>query len=111
MQAFCRETCGGVIGILSLFPPILAVRFVVWIWLALEAAFNNEQAVLAAGVVRLIPLVFLCSDQTGFVGPIARIRPAVFVKLIGPNQLPAFLFRGARAGSLCRTSSLNQERL
>src|SRR2546427_3397029 len=89
MQPFGRKTGGGVLGILPFFPPILAVRFVVWVWLALGAALDHQQAVLAAGVVGLVPLVFLCSDETSFVGPIPRGRRGVFSKLIGPNQFPA----------------------
>src|SRR5258707_15693529 len=63
---------------------MLAVWFEVRVSLALGTTLNNQQAVLAPGIVRLVPLGFLPSDKTGFVGPIPWIWRAVFVKLISP---------------------------
>src|SRR5258707_11425647 len=88
---------------------MLAVWFVVRISLALGTTLNNQQAVLAPGIVRLVPLGFLPSDKTGFVGPIPWIWRAVFVKLISPDQFPALRLRRTLAGLLACRACLSQD--
>jgi hypothetical protein len=49
--------------------------------------FNYEKAIFTSSVVGLIPLEFSIADETPLVGPLLRLRPAVFVKFIGPDKL------------------------
>ena len=49
-------------------------------------AFNNQHAVFAIGVFRLVPLRFLVADETVFVIPFGRVRTAVFVEFVVPDE-------------------------
>lgn len=49
-------------------------------------AFNNQHAVFAIGVFRLVPLRFLIADETVFVIPFGRVRTAVFVEFVVPDE-------------------------
>ncbi len=95
-NAFGGQAGGSVFGKFAIVLPIGAARLEIGIGLAFPPAFDNQHAVFAPGVFRLIPLQFLVPHEARFVGPFGRIGPAGAVEFIGPDQLPAI--GGLRAG-------------
>jgi hypothetical protein len=61
---------------------------------------------MTPGIVRLVPLKFLVSLESGFGYPLRRIRRAVFVEFIRPNELVSGVTRSKeRFRCICREKS------
>ena len=56
-------------------------------------AFNNQHAVLAPGVFRLVPLFLLVADESVFVIPLGGVRAAVLVELVVPDEFVIGIIR------------------
>jgi hypothetical protein len=52
----------------------------------LPAGLDDQQAVLTAGVLRLVPLEFLVPHEAVLVRPVIRVGSPVTVELVRPDE-------------------------
>lgn len=100
-QTMRADTGRSVFNPLAARLPIRAVRDEVGIgFVILAPRLDDEQAVCAKGVFRLIPLQFVVAHEAALIIPVRRIRRAVRVEFIGPDQFPIVgrISRGQRNG-------------
>ena len=85
------HACGSVADALAVLFPALTVGVVCRVGFVDATGFDNQVAIFAESVLWLVPLQFLVADKAMFVGPVFGIGAAIFVELIMPNQLVAFI--------------------
>ena len=94
-QAARRDAGRGIINPFAAGLPVRAIGDEVRIQLVRRSRLNDEQAVRAKRVFRLIPLQLSVAHKAVFVVPVRRIGRAVRVKFIVPDK---FIVTGGAAG-------------
>jgi len=87
MQSPGEQAGRGVFGVLAILLPVAAALAVIGIGLALALGLDDQHAVIAAGIFRLVPLQLLVTDETPLVAPVCGIGLTVCLELVGPDQL------------------------
>ena len=94
VEAAGFEAGGGIFDGWAVGSPVGATGLVVRIGFVFFFCFYDEEAVLAAGVFGLVPLLFVVADEAVFIGPILWIGWAVVGEFVGPDEVVGFWVGG-----------------
>lgn len=85
LESVGDEAGGGVFYKLAVLAPVFVIRLVVRVLDFFTLGLDDEIAVLADGIFRVIPLQFFVADEAIFIGPVLRVWLAVCIEFIGPD--------------------------